>query len=155
MLDYKSIRNSRLQAGDEAGFTLIELMIIIAIIAILVNMAMVSYKDYLVRSKISSGVVLAAAAKSAVAEYYSNTGMLPADNNAAGLAAANTISNDYVTSVGIGTVPSTGTITITYNLPELNPGDSILLRPEAGSGSMKWTCYSTTMKSTMLPSSCR
>ena len=113
------------------------------------------YKDYLVRSKISSGVVLAAAAKSAVSEYYSNTGMLPADNNAAGLAAADTISNDYVTSVGIGTVPSTGTITITYNLPELNPGDSILLRPEGGSGAMKWTCYSTTMKSTMLPSSCR
>ena len=112
MLDYKSIRNSRLQAGDEAGFTLIELMIIIAIIAILVNMAMVSYKDYLVRSKISSGVVLAAAAKSAVAEYYSNTGMLPADNNAAGLAAANTISNDYVTSVGIGTVPSLSLIHI-------------------------------------------
>jgi type IV pilus assembly protein PilA len=152
MLDYKSIRNSRLQAGNEAGFTLIELMIIIAI---LVNMAMVSYKDYLVRSKISRGVVLAAPAKSAVSEYYSNTGMLPADNNAAGLAAANTISNDYVTSVVIGTVPSTGTITITYNMPELNPGDSILLRPEAGSGSMKWTCYSTTMKRTMLPSSCR
>jgi type IV pilus assembly protein PilA len=144
-----------LKTGDEAGFTLIELMIIIAIIAILVNMAMVSYKDYLVRSKVSSGVILAAAAKAAVSEYYANTGKLPEDNNAAGLAPANNISNDYVTSVGIGTVPSTRTITITYNKPELNPGDSILLRPEAGSGSMKWTCYSTTMKSTMLPSSCR
>jgi type IV pilus assembly protein PilA len=155
MLDYKSNRNSRLQAGSEAGFTLIELMIIIAIIAILVNMAMVSYKDYMVRSKVSGGVVLAAAAKAAVSEYYANTGMLPEDNNAAGLAPANSISNDYVTSVGIGTVPSTGTITITYNLPELNPGDSIQLTPEAGSGSMKWTCSSATMKSTMLPSSCR
>ena len=111
------------------------------------------YKDYLVRSKISSGVVPAAAAKSAVSEYYANIGMLPEDNNAADLAAANTISNDYATSVGIGTAPSTGIIT--YDMPDLSPGDSILLTPEASSGATKWTCYCTTMKSMMQPLFCR
>ena len=155
MLDYNSRKNRPLKASHQAGFTLVELMIIIAIIAILVNMAMVSYKDYLVRSKISSGLVLAASAKSAVTEYYANNGSMPEDNNAAGLATPNGISNDYVVSVGVGTMPSTGTITITYSLPELNPGDSILLTPDTTAGAVQWTCMSNTMSNTMLPSSCR
>lgn len=155
MLDCNSLKNRAMQTRGQGGFTLIELMIIIAIIAILVSMAMVSYKDYLVRSKISSGIALAASSKSAVSEYYSNTGTMPEDNSEAGLAQANTITNKYVVSVGIGTVPTTGTITITYSMPELNPGDSIKLSPTPGAGSIKWKCLSDTMRSKMLPSICR
>ena len=113
MLQDNSLKNRALRRGDQGGFTLIELMIIIGIIAILANLAMVSYRDYLTRSKVSSGVVLAASAKSAVAEYYANNGVMPEDNSDAGLAPANNIANDYVVSVSIGTVPTTGTITIT------------------------------------------
>jgi type IV pilus assembly protein PilA len=116
---------------------------------------MVSYRDYLTRSKVSSGVVLAASAKSAVAEYYANNGVMPEDNSDAGLAPANNIANDYVVSVSIGTVPTTGTITITYSMPELDPGDSILLSPETTAGAIQWTCFSNNMATTMLPSSCR
>lgn len=155
MLHHNSLNNMTMQTRNQGGFTLIELMIIIAIIGILLNMAMVSYKDYLVRSKVSSGVLLAASAKSAVSEYYANNGMMPEDNSDAGLAPANSITNDYVVSVGVGTVPTTGTITITYSLPELNPGDSIQLSPDTSRGSIVWTCMSTNMQSTMLPSSCR
>ena len=155
MLQQITHENSALHGRGQGGFTLIELMIIIAIIAILVNMAMVSYKDYLVRSKISSGITLAASAKASVTEYYNNRGMMPVNNTEAGLAQAASITNQYVVSVGVGTVPTSGTVTITYSMPELNPGDSIRLSPTPQPGSVQWTCSSDTMKATMLPSSCR
>ena len=155
MLDYINVNNMDLHSDKQAGFTLVELMIVIAIIAILANMAMVSYKDYLVRSKISSGLILAASAKSAVTEHYANKGTMPEDNADAGLAPANNITNDYVISLSVGTAPTTGTITITYSMPELDAGDSILLSPDTTSGAVRWTCLSNNMPRTMLPSSCR
>ena len=155
MLDHNSLNNMTMQTRNQGGFTLIELMIIIAIIAILLNLAMVSYKDYLVRSKISSGLILAASAKSAVTEHYANQGTMPEDNADAGLAPANNITNDYVVSLSVGTAPTTGTITITYGMPELDAGDSILLSPDTTSGAVRWTCLSNNMPRTMLPSSCR
>ena len=156
MIDYNSLKNRTMQSRGQVGFTLIELMIIIAIIAILVNMAMVSYKDYLVRSKISSGIALAASSKAAVSEYYSNSGKMPVDNSEAGLAQADTITNEYVDSISIGTVPTTGTITISYQgITELKPGDTLLLSPNPSAGSIKWNCLSNTMEHKLLPSSCR
>ena len=155
MLNYKPLKYRALQSSGQCGFTLIELMIVLAIIAILMNMAMVSYKDYLVRSKISSGITLAASAKTTVAEYYNNRGVMPVNNTEAGLAQPASITNQYVVSVGVGTVPASGTVTITYSMPELNPGDSIRLSPSPNAGSIQWTCTSDTMKTTMLPSSCR
>jgi len=156
MNDYKSLKNKKLNHGTQAGFTLIELMIIIGIIGILASMAMTSYKDYLVRSKVSGGIALAASAKSGVGEYYATRGVMPETNGEAGLAAANTITNDYVDSVTIGTVPATGTITITYKeIGGVNAGDTILLSPRLTGGSVAWTCLSNTMASAFLPSSCR
>ncbi len=68
------------------GFTLIELMIVVAIIAILAAIALPAYQDYVIRSQVSEGAVLSDGAKTAVAEYYSNRGAAPADNISAGLA---------------------------------------------------------------------
>ena len=95
----------------QQGFTLIELMIVVAIIGILAAIAIPAYQDYTIRSQVSEGMSLAAAAKSAVAESFLNNGEAPADRTAAGMTATATdTSGKYVLSVGV----ANGTITITY-----------------------------------------
>jgi type IV pilus assembly protein PilA len=95
----------------EQGFTLIELMIVVAIIGILAAIAIPAYQDYTVRAQVSEGMNLAAAAKAAVSEYFLNKGQAPADRQTAGMSPTDTdTSGKYVAKVGI----TNGTILITY-----------------------------------------
>jgi type IV pilus assembly protein PilA len=94
----------------QKGFTLIELMIVVAIIGILAAIAIPAYQDYTVRAQVTEGLSLAAAVKAGVAEAYANTGTWPTDLTAAGGTNATPPSGKYVTSVTVGT----GVITITY-----------------------------------------
>jgi len=154
MSDIKSYR--QFQPAGQAGFTLIELMIIIAIIGILASLAMVSYKDYLMRSKISTGLELAASAKLAVSEFYSSEGRLPETNADAGLPMPTSTTSQYANSVGVGVAPSSGTVTITYEaIGDLAAGKTLLLVPEVVAGAVKWDCYSNDLGVTMTPTSCR
>ena len=102
----------------QQGFTLIELMIVVAIIGILAAIAIPAYQDYTIRAQVSEGMTLAAAAKAAVVESYQNSGQAPALRAGPGGAGMSALATDtsgkYVTSVGI----LNGTITITYNQPE-------------------------------------
>ena len=95
----------------QQGFTLIELMIVVAIIGILAAIAIPQYAEYTNRARVSEGLQLAAGAKTAVAEYYSTNAAWPTSNALAGVAASTDITGNNVTSVTVG---AAGAITIAY-----------------------------------------
>jgi type IV pilus assembly protein PilA len=127
----------------QKGFTLIELMIVVAIIGILAAIAIPAYQDYTIRSQVTEGLTLAGAAKAAVSESFSQTGAPPADRTAAGMSATNTDTNGkYVDNVDV----VNGTITITYG-HEANAkitaagANQLSLTPyETPDASVTWQC---------------
>ncbi|HEZ2965133.1 TPA: pilin, partial [Neisseria meningitidis] len=85
----------------QKGFTLIELMIVIAIVGILAAVALPAYQDYTARAQVSEAILLAEGQKSAVTEYYLNHGEWPGNNTSAGVASSSTIKGKYVEKVEV------------------------------------------------------
>ncbi len=138
----------------QQGFTLIELMIVVAIIGILAAIAIPAYQDYTIRAQVSEGLNLAAAAKAAVSEYYMDRGVYPGDNATAGLSAPATISGKYVDGVTVGAL---GLITVGYGNDAhttLAPG-SLTLAPTDQGGSVSWDCNGVGILDKHLPAACR
>jgi type IV pilus assembly protein PilA len=142
----------------QKGFTLIELMIVVAIIAILAAIAIPQYQNYLIRTQVSEGMNLADGAKTAVAEFYNNKGYFPTDNKSAGLPLAASINGKYVSGVNVGTTQ--GKITATFGKESNSKinADIVVLSAYDQGGSITWNCKSgtgTNVPDAYLPTSCR
>jgi len=155
-----------MKAQMQKGFTLIELMIVVAIIGILAAVALPAYQDYTNRAKMSEVLTFASIGRTAVAEYHQSTGSLPADNEEAGLDAPANISSKYVESV---TVANTGVITVAIQgtgVAALDAGNVILspmtnaeppVAVTAGyAGPITWACApSAAALNKYFPANCR
>ncbi|WP_127234801.1 pilin [Neisseria meningitidis] len=123
----------------QKGFTLIELMIVIAIVGILAAVALPAYQDYTARAQVSEAILLAEGQKSAVTEYYLNHGKWPGDNSSAGVASASDIKGKYVQSVTV----ANGVVTAQMASSGVNKeiqGRKLSLWAKRQDGSVKWFC---------------
>jgi type IV pilus assembly protein PilA len=128
----------------QQGFTLIELMIVVAIIGILAAIAIPAYQDYTIRSQVSEGAVLADGVKTALAEYYNNKGVFPPTNASAGLEGSASITGKYVSQ--LNTVSGVITVTFSsaspYQSNKLINGSTLIFSgiATATGGSINWAC---------------
>ncbi|HGO6287377.1 TPA: pilin, partial [Neisseria gonorrhoeae] len=123
----------------QKGFTLIELMIVIAIVGILAAVALPAYQDYTARAQVSEAILLAEGQKSAVTEYYLNNGKWPEDNDSAGVASASKIIGKYVKQVEV----KNGVVTAQMASSNVNKeikDKRLSLWARRQDGSVKWFC---------------
>ncbi|MCI4567737.1 pilin [Lysobacter sp. CFH 32150] len=140
------------------GFTLIELMIVVAIIAILAAIAISQYQDYVIRSQVSEGSALADGMKTALAEFYQNKGRWPPVNTSAGLAIPVSIVGNYVSQGAVNT--NLGTIQMTFSATAPREANTkidtkiLIFSAVTHAGTIEWNCLSANIQQKWLGSSC-
>jgi len=135
----------------QQGFTLIELMIVVAIIGILAAVAIPAYQDYTIRAKVTEGMGLAAAAKTSVSEFRLSSNAYPTGNASAGI--SQTIVSKYVT--GVSVAAAGGVISVGLNNTTVGTPGSIVFTPTFANSTVDWNCSLSTVLAKYLPSNCR
>jgi len=140
---------------EQQGFTLIELMIVVAIIGIIASIAIPLYTNFIVRSQVAEGIQLSSSAKVAVAEYFQDHGVFATTNASAGFEAGVNIVGNYVTQVQLA---AGGAIQITYG-NEAHPqitGAVLSMTPVTNNGSLSWDCTGDALlPNKFVPEACR
>ena len=132
------------QRKKHSGFTIIELMMVIAIVSILATIALAAYSNFMIRSKVSEGLAFASEAKTAITSFYSGNNYFPLDNGAAGLSAPTAYNRfDYLSRLEINesaSDPSDGIITVSIKIPGLGTDNKLELVPTTINGLLVWEC---------------
>lgn len=139
----------------QKGFTLIELMIVVAIIGILAAVAIPAYQDYTTRAKVSEVITAGAACKTSVAEYYQSTGSLPVNTEQAGCSSnATPMVKSLAVDKGVITVTASDSLAAKFSTSTKN---TYVLRPTATSAAapLTWSCTGSTIEGKYLPAECR
>lgn len=149
--------------SKQGGFTLIELMIVVAIIGVLASIAVPQYQNYVGRAQVSEALNLMSPAKIAISEYYVTRGEFPTTNEQAGLSEPSQMSGKYVASVDVSpgdagmTVITMKTDSVVSDLQ----GKTLIFQPNGeGSGVINWECRTgggetSQIPLKFLPSECR
>lgn len=139
-----------MNTNKNKGFSLIELMIVVAIIGILAAMALPAYQTYTKRAHVAEGLTLANSAKIAITDYYSTFGKYPINNIDVGIMQAASIHSDSVSSIAV----SSSKVIITYNTKVLS-GTTIEIAGTMLGSSIQWSCTGGTVPLQYRPSNCR
>jgi len=140
--------------SPQRGFTLIELMIVVAIIGVLAAIAIPAYQDYTIRAQVSEGLTLSAGAKAAVSEYFMDRGGWPTDNTEAGLSDKHDIIGRYTEHVSVE--DNVIEIKFGYDAHTAIFDEKIILTAVNNAGSINWICASAGfIQPKHLPAACR